>query len=64
MLVPVLSAWGLGLGAHMTSTTTALFAFGLWLVTVVIAALVERHGLRGPFEVLMRQRITTPAPTA
>jgi uncharacterized membrane protein YeiB len=54
VLVPVLSAWGLGLGAHLTSFTMALFALGLWLVTVVVAALMERAGRRGPFEVLLR----------
>ena len=55
VLVPVLSAWGLGLGAHLTSFTMALFALGLWLVTVVVAALMERAGRRGPFEVLLRR---------
>ncbi|GAA1093558.1 DUF418 domain-containing protein [Nocardiopsis metallicus] len=55
VLVPVLSAWGLGLGAHLTSFTMALFALGLWLVTVVVAALMERGGRRGPFEVLLRR---------
>ncbi|WP_017613932.1 DUF418 domain-containing protein [Nocardiopsis salina] len=55
VMVPVLSAWGLGLGAHLTSATTALFAFGLWLATVVAAALMERRGLRGPCEVALRR---------
>lgn len=55
VMVPLVSAWGLGLGAHLTSFTMALFAFGLWLVTVVVAALMERGGHRGPFEVLLRR---------
>lgn len=55
MMVPVLSAWGLGLGAHLTSATMALFAFGLWLATVLAAALMERRGLRGPCEVALRR---------
>lgn len=55
VLVPVLSAWGLGLGAHLTSFTMALFALGLWLLTVVVAALMERGGRRGPFEILLRR---------
>ncbi len=62
VLAPVLSAWGLGLGAHLTSSTMALFALGLWLATVVVAALMERRGARGPFEILLR-RLSTGRPT-
>ncbi|WP_017587683.1 DUF418 domain-containing protein [Nocardiopsis ganjiahuensis] len=61
VMVPVLSAWGLGLGAHLTSFTMALFALGLWLATVVVAALMERWEVRGPFEVLLR-RLSTRKP--
>ena len=52
---PVLAAWGLGLGAHLTSWTMALFAVGLWLATVVGCAALERAGLRGPAELLLRR---------
>lgn len=62
VMVPVLSAWGLGLGAHLTSATMALFAFGLWLVTVVVAALMDRRDVRGPFEVLLRRLSTRKRP--
>ncbi|GAB3695312.1 DUF418 domain-containing protein [Nocardiopsis oceani] len=55
VMAPVLSLWGLGLGGHLTSATMALFAVGLWLVTVVVAALMEQRGARGPFEVLLRR---------
>lgn len=61
VLVPVLSAWGLGLGAHLTSFSMALFALGLWLATVVAAALMDRRDVRGPFEVLLR-KLSTPRP--
>lgn len=61
VMVPVLSAWGLGLGAHLTSSTMALFALGLWLATVAVAALMERRGVRGPFEVLLR-KLSAPRP--
>jgi uncharacterized protein len=54
VMAPVLSLWGLGLAAHLTEATAALFAFCLWLFTVVVAALMERKGVRGPFEVLLR----------
>jgi uncharacterized protein len=55
VMAPVLSAWGLGLGAHLTSATMALFAIGLWLSTVIVAAVMERRGRRGPLEVLLRR---------
>lgn len=52
---PLLSAWGLGLGARMSSFTMALFAVGVWLLTVIGAGLLERAGRRGPAEVLLRR---------
>lgn len=66
VMAPVLAAWGLGLGAHLTSATMALFAFGLWLATVIAASVMDRYGVRGPFEVLLRYLIPhkTPRPTA
>lgn len=66
VMAPVLSAWGLGLGAYLTSATMALFAVGLWLATVVAASVMERYGVRGPFEVLLRRLINrkSPQPTS
>ena len=69
VMAPMLSAWGLGLGGHFTNATMALYAIGLWLATVVVAALMERRGLQGPFERLLRhlgsrtgsKRVTTGA---
>ncbi|MFV2196194.1 DUF418 domain-containing protein [Nocardiopsis sp. LOL_012] len=55
LCAPVLAAWGLGLGAHLTSWSMLLFAVGVWLVTVAAAALLERAGRRGPAEVLLRR---------
>jgi len=52
---PILSGWGLGLGAVLTSATMALFAIAVWLVTVVLADAAERRGVRGPAEVLLRR---------
>jgi uncharacterized protein len=52
---PVLAAWGLGLGAVLGSAAVALFAVGVWLVTVVCCALLERQGRRGPAEWLLRR---------
>ena len=55
LCAPILSAWGLGLGAHMGSAAMALFAVGVWLATLVFAVLLERAGKRGPAEVALRR---------
>ncbi|MEU5954922.1 DUF418 domain-containing protein [Streptomyces sp. NPDC047525] len=55
LFAPVLAAWGLGLGAHLTSATMALFAVAVWLVTVAGAYAMERAGRRGPVEVALRR---------
>ncbi|RKS04520.1 putative membrane protein YeiB [Nocardiopsis sp. Huas11] len=65
LCAPILAAWGLGLGAHLTSWSMALFAVGVWLVTVAAAYAMERAGKRGPAEVLLRRlsyQRTTAAP--
>jgi uncharacterized membrane protein YeiB len=54
---PVLAAWGLGLGGVLGSAAVALFAAGVWLLTVVIAYASERSGVRGPAEVLLRRLV-------
>ncbi|MEV0774627.1 DUF418 domain-containing protein [Streptomyces sp. NPDC050433] len=54
IFAPLLAAWGLGLGEHLTSATMALGAFGVWLVTVAGAYALERTGRRGPAEALLR----------
>ena len=51
---PLLAAWGLGLGAAMGSAGMAAFAVGVWLVTVLGAYILERHGRDGPAEKLLR----------
>ncbi|WP_116244377.1 DUF418 domain-containing protein [Nocardiopsis sp. FIRDI 009] len=55
LCAPLLAAWGLGLGASLTSWSMFLFAVGVWLVTVVFAYALERAGRRGPAEVLLRR---------
>lgn len=55
LCAPILAAWGLGLGAHLTSWTMFLFAIGVWLITVVVSYSLERAGWRGPAEVLLRK---------
>ncbi|MGK5555639.1 DUF418 domain-containing protein [Actinomadura kijaniata] len=55
IFAPVLAAWGLGLGAHLNSATMALFATGVWLVTVAAAHALERADRRGPAEAVLRR---------
>ena len=52
---PVLAAWGLGLGGVLGSAAVALFAVGVWLLTVLGCAVLERRGRRGPAEWLLRR---------
>ncbi len=42
LFAPLLATWGLGLGAHLGSATMALFATGVWLLTVAAAHTLER----------------------
>lgn len=61
IFAPLLCAWGFGLGQYLTSWSVLLFAVGVWLVTVVIAVLLERTGTRGPAESLLRRLAYPPA---
>ena len=54
---PALAAWGLGLGETFGSAAAALFAIGVWLVTLMLAYLQERADQRGPAEVLLRRLV-------
>lgn len=63
VMAPMLSAWGLGLGGWFTNSTMALYAIALWLFTVLIATLMERRGVQGPFERLLRHLTSRKAPT-
>lgn len=55
LFAPVLSAWGLGLGGVLTEWQGALYALGVWLVTVVVAVALDAAGRRGPAETLLRR---------
>lgn len=55
VFAPVMSAWGLGVGASLSSWSIALVAVGVWVASVVVAAIMERAGVRGPAEVLLRR---------
>ena len=55
IFAPLLCAWGLGLGAVLGSAGVAALAIGVWLVTLVGCSVLERRGLRGPAEWLLRR---------
>jgi uncharacterized protein len=57
LCAPALAAWGFGLGAVFGSFAVAVFAVGVWLLTVVIAYISERAGVRGPAETLLRRLV-------
>ncbi|MCF1594564.1 DUF418 domain-containing protein [Streptomyces muensis] len=57
MFAPLLAAWGLGLGEHLSSVTMVLFAVGVWLVTVAGAYALERAGRQGPMETVLRRLV-------
>ena len=62
--VPLLPAWTLGLGEDAHIWQTALVGFGAWLVILVVAAVSDRAGYRGPAEVLLRRLTYGPRRTA
>lgn len=57
LCAPILAAWGLGLGAHLTSATMALYAIAVWLITVAFAVRLERTHRKGPAEALLRRLV-------
>ncbi len=57
LCAPLLAGWGLGLGAVFGSAAVALFAVGVWLLTVVLAYAQQRAGQRGPAEWLLRRLV-------
>jgi len=55
IMAPLLTAWGFGLGEDLGYLGAFGYAFGTWLVTVVIALALDKAGKRGPFEVVLRR---------
>ncbi|MBP1325886.1 putative membrane protein YeiB [Leucobacter exalbidus] len=67
IFAPVLSGWGWGLGATISMTGAYTLAVSVWLFSVAIAAVLDRRGIRGPAEVLLRSltyRAALPPRTA
>ncbi|MGI6879486.1 DUF418 domain-containing protein [Microbacterium sp. gxy059] len=57
LCAPILAAWGLGLGGRLGSAEMALFAIAVWAVTLLLAAIWEAKGWRGPAETLLRRLV-------
>ncbi|MGC0273991.1 DUF418 domain-containing protein [Pseudactinotalea sp. Z1739] len=57
LLAPVLTAWGLGLGATIGSAAAAGLAIATWAVLAALAYLWERRQYRGPAETLLRRLV-------
>ncbi|WP_198411121.1 DUF418 domain-containing protein [Microbacterium suaedae] len=57
LCAPVLAGWGLGLGGVFGSTQMALYAIGVWAVTLLLSAVWETRGWRGPAEILLRRLV-------
>lgn len=55
LFVPLLAAWGFGLGAHLSSWSAMVVAIGAWMITVAVAYLLDRRNVRGPAEVALRK---------
>ena len=55
ILAPLLSAWGFGLGSRISTGGAYGIALGVWVLSILLAALLERRGARGPAEVLLRR---------
>lgn len=54
VFVPLLAAWGLGLGGWWGSAPVALLAVLIWSLSAGLALLFERRGWRGPLEIPLR----------
>ncbi|WP_207455648.1 DUF418 domain-containing protein [Desertivibrio insolitus] len=57
VFAPLMSAWGFGLGAELSSWSIALVAVLTWLATVALAVILEARGLRGPAEWALRRLV-------
>lgn len=64
VFTPVLAATGLGLGAHLSSWSALLVAVATWLATLALAYALDRRGVPGPAEALLRRLTYRSAPGA
>lgn len=55
LFAPLLTAWGFGLGQHVGTAIAFAIAVGVWLLSVIIAAVMDARNARGPAERLLRR---------
>jgi uncharacterized protein len=55
VFAPLLSAWGFGLGATISTSFAYALALAVWVVSLVLAVWLEQTGRRGPAETLLRR---------
>ncbi|MGO1940368.1 MAG: DUF418 domain-containing protein, partial [Agrococcus casei] len=55
VFAPLFSAWGFGLGGSLGTAGALGIAVLVWIVSVLLAVLLESRGARGPAEVLLRR---------
>jgi uncharacterized protein len=58
LMVPFLAAWTLAWGSTLGSAQAALFAIGVYFVTMIIAVLLRQFGDRRPAESLLRNFVS------
>jgi uncharacterized membrane protein YeiB len=55
LFAPLLNAWGFGLGHGMGTTVAFAIAVAVWVVSLVLAAILDSRNARGPAERLLRR---------
>lgn len=55
MLVLFLSPVALDLGGHVSNGIAAIIAVGIWILSVILATVLEKKNLNGPLEMLLRR---------
>ncbi|MFG0234615.1 DUF418 domain-containing protein [Brevibacillus porteri] len=57
MLVLFLSPVALDLGGRLSNGIAALIAVGIWMLSLLLATILEKHKLNGPLEMAMRRLV-------
>ncbi|KAB2460008.1 DUF418 domain-containing protein [Bacillus sp. CH126_4D] len=57
LLVILLSPVAFDLGGHVSNALAALIAISIWILSVLLAAIMEKNNLNGPLEILLRRLV-------
>ncbi|MCU4771209.1 DUF418 domain-containing protein [Bacillus toyonensis] len=57
LLVICLSPVAFDLGGHVSNTLAALIAICIWILSVIVALIMEKNNLNGPLEILLRRLV-------